>query len=58
MTTRTKRCAMSSQVEALIGSDRGLLKDLVKEALHEQTHVAIRLLPRAVEPRRIEEKKR
>ena len=37
MTTRTKRCAMSSQVEALIGSDRGLLKDLVKEALHEQS---------------------
>ena len=54
MTTRTKRSAMSSQVEALMGSDRGLLKDLVKEALHEQTHVAIRLLPRAVEPRRIE----
>ena len=35
MTTRTKRSAKSSQVEALIGSDRGLLKDLVKEALHE-----------------------
>ena len=28
---------MSSQVEALIGSDRGLLKDLVKEALHDQS---------------------
>ena len=35
MTIRSKRSAKSSQVEALIGSDRGLLKDLVKEALHE-----------------------
>ena len=35
MTTRTKRSAKSSQTEALIGSDRALLKDLVKEALHE-----------------------
>ena len=34
MTTRTKRSAKSSRIEALIGSDRGLLKDLVKEALH------------------------
>ena len=34
MTTRSKRSAKSSRIEALIGSDRGLLRDLVKEALH------------------------
>ena len=34
MTTRTKRSAKSSRIEALVGSDRGLLKVLAKEALH------------------------
>ena len=35
MTTRTKRTAKPRQIEALIGSDRGLLKELMKEALQE-----------------------
>ena len=34
-TTRTKRTAKPRQIEALIGSDRGLLKELMKEALQE-----------------------
>ena len=32
MTTRTKRNAKSKRIETLIGSERGLLKDLVKDA--------------------------
>ena len=35
MTTRTKRTAKPRQIEALIGSDRVLLKELMKEALQE-----------------------
>ena len=35
MTTRTKRTAKPRPIEALIGSDRELLKRLVKEALQE-----------------------
>ena len=35
MTTRTKRPAKPRQIEALIGSDRVLLKGLMKEALQE-----------------------
>ena len=35
MTTRTKRTAKPRHIEALIGSDRGLLKELMKEALQE-----------------------
>ena len=35
MTTRTKRTAKPRQIEALIGSDRGLLKELMEEALQE-----------------------
>ena len=35
MTTRAKRTAKSPQIEALVGSDRELLKSLVKESLQE-----------------------
>ena len=35
MTTRTKRSAKPPQIEALIGSDRELLKRLLKESLQE-----------------------
>ena len=35
MTTRTKRTAKPRQIDALIGSDRVLLKELMKEALQE-----------------------
>ena len=35
MTTRTKRTAKPRQIEALISSDRVLLKELMKEALQE-----------------------
>ena len=35
MTTRAKRSAKTSRIEALVSGDRELLKRLVKEALHE-----------------------
>ena len=35
MTTRVKRTAKPTQIEALIGHDRALLKRLVKESLQE-----------------------
>ena len=35
MTTRTKRSAKSSRIEALVGDDRELLKGLLKESLQE-----------------------
>lgn len=35
MTTRTKRSAKSSGIEALVGRDRDLMKQLVQEALQE-----------------------
>ena len=35
MTTRTKRSAKSSRIEALVGDDRELLKSLLKESLQE-----------------------
>jgi len=35
MTTRTKRSAAASRIEAVIGEDRGPLKQLVQEALQE-----------------------
>ena len=35
MTTRAKRNAKSPQIEALLGSDRVLLKELMKESLQE-----------------------
>ena len=35
MTTRAKRSAKSSRIEALVGDDRELLKGLLKESLQE-----------------------
>ena len=35
MTTRTKRNAKSSRIEALVGEDRELFKGLLKESLQE-----------------------
>ena len=35
MTTRPKRSAKSSRIEALVGDDRELFKSLLKESLQE-----------------------
>ena len=42
MTTRTKRSAKPTQIEALVGQDRELLKALVKESLQEVLEAEMR----------------